>query len=1186
MQLSSQSSVRMTLGAATLNEDQSGRFEEPASLPTNQTGNNSSMSRLAKKVSFGTVLLLGFCLAFLVNSLHAQDFRASITGLVADSSGAVIPGASITAVNVETRLTYPTKSDKQGVYSLLYLLPGSYTVTVELVLFQTMVYNNVRLNSAQQLGLNVTLKPGSVAQEIVVTAGAVDLDTVSASTGGVLDQIKVANMPGAGGLAWEDMTFAEGIKPSAAAPFGTTPRARQNDADVSGVTNGQNIYYINGAPDSDQGVWFFVPSQSSIGQLQAFVMPYDAQYGRTGGGVFSANVNGGNNARHGSVYDYLGNAFLNANSWSNGLTNSPNGRSNRNTYGAESGGPIFKNKTFYYGAFEAFRQLNGTKTTDTVPPSAWLTGNFAGSGYTIYDPLSTYCSKPAAGGGCTTYARTPFPNDIIPALRISPIGQAILAMYPAPNISTGSTNNLLVSGDTTYSYTQFIGRVDQSFSNNTRMYGMFTLQDDAENTYGNGFNNAAETSVIPTDRYYLAMLDLTHTFSSSWVADLKASYGRDNNRSINGQVLQNNFLASELGFNMPTVPTTPQQNLAPTIAISGMTSLFGNTNLGAGDVNADFSGSVTQLIGRHNLHYGAEFLDIQKYPTGFLGTPNGAFTFSGIYTRGNPLAAVTGQGNEIADTLLGYPASGSVGWSEPTFLTTHYYGLFVQDDFKVLPKLTLNLGLRWDVYKSPRDRGNRMNAGFCLTCINPLGSQVNYAVAPGMQNPLTGGFTFPGVNGVSSTPFLVRWDNWQPRFGLAWAVHPDTVVRAGYGVYNSWEDMTVGSQGFSQSTGFVASLDGNLTPDNYLNSGIPYPTGAIAPTGAAAGLATNAGATISDYDMNRGIPMTQHVSFGVQQKMPGSLLLDMEYMGTYVHGTPVATQVDVISEAQRQTCNATGAVCNTNVPNPFYGVLATNVTLGASKTMPAWELMRPYPLFNGIQESQVPSGVSRYNSLNVRVERRLKSLDFVFNYAWSNWSDQNSYLNNGNFRDATLWKGLDPADRRNFVDANIVYPLPGTRRTGVLGALANGWLTDSLFVWGTGTPLALPSADFSCASYAPQGGQTRAHWFNNDESCWTNLGTWESRTTPLSIGYLRNPYFLLWNQAFHKQFKLPHEGMFVQFRMEAQNAPNHATFGAPSVANATPAAYLPTTSWTGFGTLPTGQNNNPRAILSSLRIIF
>jgi Carboxypeptidase regulatory-like domain len=1156
---------------------------------------------LRKKEKRYTWIVVVSCFAFLALLVPArgQDFRASITGQVADSSGAVIPGASVTAVNVDTQLTYPTKADKEGVYSLLYLLPGHYTVKITAQSFQTMVYNNVHLNSGQKLGLNVTLMPGAVAQQVVVKAGAVDLDTVSASTGGVLDQMKVANMPGTGGLAWEDMVFTEGITLSSNAPFGTTPRARQNDANVAGVTHAQSMYYLNGAPDSDQGVWFFVPSQTSIAQLQAFVMPYDAQYGRTAGGVFSANVSGGANGGlfnpnvnggaspyHGSVYDYLGNSFVNANSWSDGLTGSPKGRSNRNTYGAESGGPIRKNKTFYYASFEAFRQLNGTLSRDTVPPTAWLNGDFTGSGYTIYDPLSTYCAKPAAGGGCTTYARKPFPNDIIPTARMSPIGKAILALYPSPNVSSGFTNNYLVAGDTTYAYTQYIGRVDQSFSDNTRMYGMFALQDDSENTYGNGFNNAAQTTVVPTDRYFIAILDLTHILSPSKVLDLKASYGHDNNRSLNGLALQKNFLASNLGFNMPLVPTTPKQNIAPVINISGMTSLIGNTNPGNGTVNADFTGSITQLIGLHNLHYGAEFLDIQNYPTGFLGNPNGTFTFSDVYTRGNPLKAVTGQGNEVADTLLGYPASGSVGWDEPTFLTTHYYGLFIQDDFKVLPTLTLNLGLRWDVYKSPRDRQNRINGGFCFTCVNPYTAQVNYGVAPGLQNPLLGGLQFAGVAGVSNTPFRVRWDDWQPRFGFSWAVLPNTVIRGGYGVYNSWEDLSVGTTGFSQNTPYVASLDGNLTPDENLNSGTPYPTGAIEPTGAAAGLETDAGNGFSYYDPNRGIPMTQHWSFGIQQKIPGALFLDVEYLGTYVHGLPVSTQMNVISTAQQQACYASGAVCNTNVPNPFFGVLARNTSMGASATIPSWELERPYPLFGTVLDANAPSGVSRFNSLNVRVERTLVNLDFVVNYQYSNWMDKNSYLNNGTFRDSSLWKGLDPDDRRNYVDANIVYPIPGTRKKGVLGFLANGWLTDSLLVWGTGFPLPLPSANFTCSSLAPAGGQTRAHWFNNDESCWTDLNTWQPRTTPLSIGSLRQPQFLLWNQAFHKQFALPREGMFLQFRMEAQDAPNHPTFGAPSLDNATPPAFSPTTSWTGFGTLPAGQNNNPRALLSSLRLIF
>lgn len=234
-------------------------------------------------------LIAMYCLAIIVSLVPAygQDFRASITGQVADSTGAVISGASITAVNVETRLAHPTKSEKQGVYSLLYLLPGSYTVTVQANNFQTMVYNNVVLNSAQQLGLNVILKPGNVTQEVVVTAGNVDLDTVTASTGGVIDQTKVENMPSTGLQVFDDVSFTEGIRADSANTFSYTPRNSANLYAVSGSQTDESTFYVNGAPVSDVndvGAWYFVPNQESTSQVQANVMPYDAQYGRTGGG--------------------------------------------------------------------------------------------------------------------------------------------------------------------------------------------------------------------------------------------------------------------------------------------------------------------------------------------------------------------------------------------------------------------------------------------------------------------------------------------------------------------------------------------------------------------------------------------------------------------------------------------------------------------------------------------------------------------------------------------------------------------------------------------------------------------------------------------------------------------------------------------------------------------------------------
>jgi hypothetical protein len=776
---------------------------------------------------------------------------------------------------------------------------------------------------------------------------------------------------------------------------------------------------------------------------------------------------------------------------------------------------------------------------------------------------------------------------------MSSIGKAILAMYPAPN-NSALTGNYVITWPTNYEYEQYIGRVDQSFSDKTHVYGLYTHEFDNEATAGNGFTNAAWTGTVPTSTNYNAILDLTHILSVSKVLDLKASYGHNASLTITGNAISDDFTASKLGFNMPVVGNTPHQNIVPSMTVTGATALFGNTGSGTADADADFSGSITQLLGRHSLHYGGEFLDIQTAPTGVLGAPNGTLTFNSVYTQANPLTAKSGQGNEFADILLGYPSSGSITWDEPTFITVHYYGAFVQDDFKARPNLTLNLGLRWDVNKSPRDRSNRINDGFCLTCTNPYTSQINFANAPGMQNPLLGGLLFAGVNGAPVEPFKVQWNSWQPRVGFSWAALRDTVIRGGYGIYFPWETLAVDDIGFSQTTSYIATLPGTTLPDfpnSALNSGTPYPSGAIAPSGAAGGLETNAGNAIAFNDTNRRLRMTQHWSFGFQRKMPGGTLLDVEYLGTNVHAIPIDTPLDVVTTAQQQACYATGATCNATVANPFYGVLPTTATLGASTTIPAWELQRAYPLFNGVTEDRLPTGSSHYNGLDVRVDRRVKSLNFVFNYTYSNWMDRDRYLNATNFVDANPVKELDAADRRNYLDTNLVYPVPGLKRGGVFGYMTNGWLFDSTVLWGTGLPIVLPSGQFAtgtpgCESYAPVGGQSRAHWFNNNESCWSALSTWQPQTQPLRIGFIRAPSFVNWNPSINRVFPLKFREASAQFRMEAMNGANHPTFGEPSTSIATAPAFTPTTSWTGLGTLPTTSTTIQRQIIASLKISF
>ena len=286
---------------------------------------------------------------------------------------------------------------------------------------------------------------------------------------------------------------------------------------------------------------------------------------------------------------------------------------------------------------------------------------------------------------------------------------------------------------------------------------------------------------------------------------------------------------------MPVVPTTTELNVVPDVTVNGYTALFGNTDNGTVNNTWDFSASLSQIHGKHNLHYGLEFFDDQNATSGVPGDPYGTFGFNVGWTQSNPLTATSGQGLGVAGLLLGYPTGGSVDWDSNQLVKYHYYGLFIQDEYKLRKNLTINLGLRWDVNGSPSERHDSMNAGFCLTCPNPYTQQINYKQYPNLVDPLTGGWLFAGA-GQPAAPFGVQLNHWQPRFGISWAVTDKWVVRAGYGLFYSFNNTAVDSQGFNQNTSYVASLDGNLTPTNYFLSGHPYPNGVLAPSGSSAGL--------------------------------------------------------------------------------------------------------------------------------------------------------------------------------------------------------------------------------------------------------------------------------------------------------------------------------------------------------------
>ena len=623
--------------------------------------------------------------------LPAQEFRASIIGQITDPSGAPIPNATIMAVQQGTNRIFTATTNTSGVYSIDFVQPGQYKVTVEAQGFNKEAYPNVTLEPAQKLNLNAKLTVGQLNQEVTVTASPGLLNTATASGGGTLDTAKVQNMPSMGLYVFYDLAFVQGIMSTSTNEFNTTPRNSTTPAfSVSGSPTSANSYFVNGAPVSVTADPDFVPSQDATEEVHASVNAYDAAEGPGAGGVFSTIVKSGSNSFHGDLYDYWGNAILNANQWVSNETGTPRSSDTRNTYGGTFGGPVFKNRTFFFGSFEGFQQAQPGVVQDSVPTAAMRAGNFAGTGYTIYDPSTVNCTKTSASG-CSTYGRTQYPNNVIPASQISPIGQAILNWYPTPN-APGTLNNYDVVKASNYGYRQYLTRVDQYFSEKNRLSVLYTWQSDYEFLGANGFTGVASNANTQTGIDVNAIVDFTRTISPSLVADLRMSFSRRTAISSFGSSVQDNLTVP--GLDMPFVPTTTHQNIAPTVAVTGYTALGGNTSNGTVNNYWYLSPGLAQVKGRHTLHYGFEFMNIQGGASGIPGSPNGAFTFGLNWTQQNPLTAATGSGNAAADLLLGYPSSGSVDWYSNAFISYRYYATYVQDDFKLSSKITLNFGLR------------------------------------------------------------------------------------------------------------------------------------------------------------------------------------------------------------------------------------------------------------------------------------------------------------------------------------------------------------------------------------------------------------------------------------------------------------------------------------------------------------
>lgn len=1146
--------------------------------------------------------------------LLAQEFRAGISGIVKDSQGAVMPGVPIEAQNVATNETSHAVTNGTGYYVFPVLPIGTYRVTASPAGFKKEVRENLELRVGDQVQQDFTMQVGVVTDTVSVSAGTDLLQTIATDKGQVVSEENVHDLPSQArnpfllGIVATGVQFDIGANAlsRSARPFDAGNNVAESMS-INGGTTGSSDLLLDGVPNtgtegSNAANMGFVPPPEAVAEYKIQSSNYDAQYGRTSGGTMTVSIKSGTNQLHGSLYWLNRNTILTANSFDGNRAGNPRPAYHENNPGLVFDGPVViphvyngRNKTFFMWAYEIWRSAIPTPSTQTVPYPAAVAGNFNttlqsnGSPITIYDPTTTTQT------GTNTYTRQPFPGDIIPAARMNPVGVKIASYIPAPTLP-GATNNLVSTPNArTDAYDSHTIRIDQTINDKQHFFTRFVRGFRTETNGDYGWQQVAAPGNSYSDGRLNqgANADLTSILSPSTVLTSRVGYFR---HDLWITLYASGFDPTSLGFPSSLLNTLPPY--FPTIGVSGYQG-FGASRSGGNQFTESATWSwaeiVNRTIHRHQVKWGGEFrvnLDNVNSPT----TNFGSYSFTAGWTQQNALNSSSAAGNSIASLLLGMPNSGSAPINAALAYGNHYYGVFIQDDWRVSSTLTLSYGLRWD-YESPlTERNNQMNAGFAFNQNSPV--QVNDPLQPGLT--LKGGLLF--ASSSDRLPYGRDLNNIQPRVGVAWRPMNKTVVRAGYGLSYAATFTTSGTAGFSYSTPFNATPDAGITfSGNYLQN--PYPTGILTPTGAKAGLSTFLGQSISFVDPNRVIPRVHQFSLGVQRELPLRSVLEVSYVGSRSQQLGVSQNLDAVTLPQllqyggnaspnlSDSCSATSTTCP--YANPFYGLLPAGPGLTTSTTRQ--QLLLPYPQFTGVTESNLPVGKSWYNSLQVRWEKRLtRGLNVLVSYTHAKWLNGTSYLNAQEPITQTPDRTLNGTDTPNRVVISGNWALPiFTQTHGILAVFLKGWQANGVFMREAGFPLGAPGGYVSSGINPALSGANDSKAFNTCTQLTNGTldnCTFNGQTLPIAFYQqysnswrtlsgefptIRPPKVPNADLSMFKTFRL-HETWNMQFRAEAFNALNSPQLGSPSTS-------LTSTS---AGTVGLTQSNDPRNFQLSLRLRF
>jgi len=1119
-----------------------------------------------------------------VPAAMGQSFNASMIGNVLDATGAAVPNATLTATNLATNIRTEARSDSMGRFVVSPLPPGSYRLEVSAPGFRKFVQSGIELAVGQQARIDVAMVVGEVTENITVEAAVTDIEATSATIGKVVSNKAILNLP----LNSRNIYSLIYLTPGVAGSIGNNYNSMSYS--INGARTSMMETLIDGATASHPTVQGYAgisafPSVDAIGEFKVLGANFSAEYGRTAGSVLNVVYKSGTNEFHGSAYEFLRNSKLDANTFYNNLRGVPLSSFKRSQYGGTFGGPIKRDKTFFMSSYEGLRQRSFSSRTTTVPTALERSGDFsqtyagANNPVLIFDPFTTRASG-------TGFIRDAFPGNVIPAGRQDPVGRRIAQFYPQPNTQGApwtNANNYYNQGSSALDIDQIDGRVDHNFTSAQRFFVRYSYrnQDSLPAILWPMELKAAETVNNERNRMHNGVIDYTWTPNPSTVISIRGAFARSLYLYEN---LGLGFLASSLGF--PTaLDTAGGLSMFPRVSASGYTTLGNQDNRRNAFMTYTLAGSLTRMRGPHTLKAGYEGRLIRVNNRESRAT-SGDFAFTAGFTQGpNPNTAAANRGNSIASLLLGTGSSGSLIQNfKDVAAQSIYTALYFQDDWRVSRKLTLNLGVRYDLDTPRTERYNRMNY-FDPFAVSPLAGKV-----PGFPN-LTGGLVFVGVDGRPRTQYIMDKNNLAPRFGFAYQLNQKTVIRGGFGnifaISLQQAHGTVGPFGFRSQTPWVSTIDG-ITPNYRLSN--PFPQGFSAPPGASQGLLTQAGANIQAPLRETLTPHSLQWNFNIQRNLPAGILLETAYVGTRGQKLSRNDESGLSLNQLDPKYMALGSQLNQTVDNPFFGIVNSGVL--ANPRISRAQLLRPYPQFTDVIPLYSTGASSNYHSLQVSFSKRFsRGYQFEGSYTWAKAIEEGlSHVDSYYIRASRSLASYDIAHR--FV-VSYIYELPfgrGRRFGANWNKLANAvfglWQINGFTNYQTGTPLSI-SANNVAGIFNPRGlannngksgkltGDIHARlnrYF--DTSVFSQPPAFTFGNTQPSSPDIRSPGIRNWDMSVFKEFQI-REGWRLQFRAEAFNAFNTVRFGSPNTS----------VTSNQFGQIST-QANSPRQLQFGLKLLF